>query len=155
MNYFILLICRNYIYILLALHLLSEIYIASIFPCYVGQLFALLFEPFLRKKFLIQFITIFLSIIIFHILFKNSLPIPWACHCILFLRLNFKNFKYISVKAKYFHPGLGFSDFFKCEAMDVCLFYPSLNLNSLEGWLHKIYFPKNIPWMNEYIYILR
>ena len=84
------------IYIFLAMNLLSEIYIASIFPCYVSHLFALLFVPFLfvcvaflRQNFLIKFITIFLSIIIFHVLFKNSLPIPWACHCILFLRLNF------------------------------------------------------------------
>lgn len=71
------------------MHLLSEIYIASIFPCYVGHLFALLFVSFLRQKFLIKFMTIFLSIIVFHVLFKNSLPIPWACHCILFLKLNF------------------------------------------------------------------
>lgn len=44
---------------------------------------------------------------------------------------------------------LDFQVFKKCETMDVCLFYISLYPNSPEGWLHKVYFPKNIPWMNE------
>lgn len=94
--------------------MLSEIYFINIFSCYVSYLFTLLFVPFLRQKFLIliQFITISLSIILSPVLFKNSLPIPWACHCTVFM-IKFLKLQTHLHKAKYFHVDLGFSGFLK------------------------------------------